>query len=532
MPGTAHLSRIIVYLLPLAFVVSSWLLSAGFPYYLDSNETFLSYLHARNLEIWNPWEFGWLTAEATDPQRATSENFYSHNPNGPRYLHYLLLRAGIRELPSQVLILSLLGTGLTVALLWRLFGRPELAVVPLAVVLDYAGFLSWTVNTYRVWTYCLFFGLMLAVVKGRPIWVAALMFLLFQVEYGFAFFVGVATSVMAILTHRRRAWPLILGSGIGAGLSVGLFGAQVLAYYGWDGFVHELASTYARRGAAGESLGGLRYLYQAWHGPLLLLNMVARDTHNVAVFVMVLWGAVSSVFALRREGLSDPHRFLARLTVSTIAGIVAVSTVLYGYFVDGFVDSMLPLATFLVAPSLGIVALELHRLVSLRWSWPHLRTLSATVVLVPLVLASGAHFRPPVGVGLFERLQGDLRGQNIVGPNMGPAHANPDLAFALAGGRAFRTSDVEATLEDVRRFEPLRGPDGALSYVCLDTLYLRQIGRPGASSACDVAVTRMVSRGHTVVADGLGWAIIQINAESVMPTATEPTAPTGQTAAQ
>src|SRR6188508_2533590 len=115
-----YLSRILIYGLPLAFVVISWGVSAGLPYYLDNNETYLSYLHARNLEIWNPNEYGWLTAAATDPLSPTSENFYSHNPNGPRYLHYALLRVGIRELSAQVLIISLVATGLTVALLWRL----------------------------------------------------------------------------------------------------------------------------------------------------------------------------------------------------------------------------------------------------------------------------------------------------------------------------------------------------------------------------------------------------------------------------
>ena len=513
MPPSAQFSRLVIYGMPLAFVVISWLVSAGFPYYLDSNESFLSYLHARNMEIWDPWEYAWLTAEATDPQRSISENFYSHNPNGPRYLHYLLLRAGVRELPAQVLLLSLLGTGLTVALLWRLFGRPELLVVPLAIVLDYAGFLSWTVNTYRVWSFVLFFGLMLAVVKNRPLWVGALMFLLFQVEYGFAFFLGVTTGVMALLTHRRCAWPIVLASAIGAVVSVGLFGAQVLAFYGWDGFLHELAVTYTRRGTAGEGSGALRYLYQSWHGPALLLNMVARETHNLAVLVLVLWGILSSGFALRRDGLSEGHRLLARLTVSVVAGTVASSTVLYGYFVDGFVVSLLPLASFVIAPALGIVAFELRRILGGLVAWPHLGTLTAIMVLAPMVVASFTHYRPPVAVELFHLLQTEYRGKTIVGPNLGPWHANPELAFTLTGGRALRTSDIEVTPADVQRFEPLRDADGTLTYVCLDTLYIRKKAALGESSTCERAASRMTERGHPVIAEGFGWTVVDVNRE-------------------
>jgi hypothetical protein len=517
MPITAHFSRIIIYGLPLAFVVISWLASAGFPYYLDSNESFLSYLHARHLEIWNPNEYGWLTAHGTDPVQPTTEFVYAHNPNAPRYLHYLLLRAGIRDLPYHVLILSLAGTSLTVWLLWRAFAHPALVVVPLAVVLDYAGFLSWTVNTYRVWTFVLFFGLVLATTKRQPLWVGVLTFLLFQIEYGFAFFVGVTTGVMVILTHRRHAWPLILALGIGATLSVGLFGLQVLAYYGWDGLLHELSVTYGRRGVAGESSGLLRYLYQSWHGPALLMNMVARDTHNWPVLVMVLWGILSSVFALRRGALSEPHRLLANLTVSVVVGTAAVSTVLYGYFVDGFVISMLPLASFLVGPALGIVALELRTILGRVGSWSHLAPFSTLVVLAPLVAASAAHFRPPVAVTYMHLLQTEYRGKTLVSPNFVAWQMGPALAFSLTDGRAVETSDLDVTPEDVRRFESLRDADGSLTYVCLDTLYLRQVGRPGALSTCDIAVTRMLPRGHTVVADGLGWAIVRLNREAQPP---------------
>ena len=401
---SARLSRIVVHGLPLAFVIVSWVISAGFPYYLDNNESFLSYLHARNLEIWNPWQYAWMTAEATDPERATSENFYTHQPNAPRFVHYALLRLGVRELSTQVLLISLVASGLTAVLLWRLFGSPLLMTVALAVVLDYAGFLAWTVNTYRIWMFVLFFGMVLAVRRDRPLWYGAMTFCVIQLDFGIAAFVGAATGVFALFTHRARAWRFVLAAAIGGVASLTLFGAQVLAFYGWEGFVHELAVTYIRRGTAGEAGGLGRYLFQAWHGPLLVLNMITRETHNPAVMVLVLWGVLVSGIALRRKTLDEPTRFVAHLTLSAVAGAVFASTVLYGYFVDAFVVSVLPLATFLIAPALGVVALELRTMLDRFGRLPGRGALPVVIVLAavggcvadPLPAACGGRaVRPP-----------------------------------------------------------------------------------------------------------------------------------------
>lgn len=501
---------------PLLFVVASWLAGAGFPFYFDNNETFLSYVHARNLEIWDPWEYGWLTAEATDPARDTVEKIYAHNPNAPRYLHYLLLSAGVRELSQHVLILGLLGTGLSVALLLRAFSHPTLLVVPLAVVLDYTGFLAWTVNTYRVWTFVLYVGLILAVTRDRPRWVGILTFCLFQVEYGMALFMGVTTTLLAVLTYGWQSRTTIVAAALGAVVSLAVFGAQVLAYYGWEGFVHELAVTYARRGTDGAEMGLGAYARQAWDGTVLLIGQIGFDTYNRAVLVIWIASVVLSLRTLGRGDATEPRRFLARLTVATLGGTVVTSALLYGYFVDGFVHSRLPLAVFLVAPAIGVVAVELRVLVGARSSSPLLGPLCSGVALLPLVAASISQYRPPVAVEMFRLLQTEYRGKAVVAPNLGPALSGPELAFALTGGRAFRTGDVDVTSEDLRHLEPLRDADGTLTYVCLDTLYLRWTTKLGAVNVCDLAVSRMVPRGHDVLAEGIGWTIMRVNREAAL----------------
>jgi hypothetical protein len=514
-PRPLSYTRLVVFALPLLFVVVSWFASAGFPYYLDNNESFLMYVEARNLEIWDPWQYAWVSAEATDPTRTTSDHFYTHQPNASRYLHYLLLRAGISDLAPQVLILSLVATGLTVVLLWKLFGSEALLAVPLAVVLDFAGYLVWTLNTYRSWMFVLFFGMVLAVRKNRPVWFAILAFLVVQLDFGIAAFVCAAMGIFAIFTHGGQARRFALAGAIGVALSLVLFGVQVLAFYGWDGFIHELSITYTRRGTAGDTAGAWRYLYQSWHGPALLLNMVARETHSIPVYVMVLWGLASAGLALRRGNLSETHRFVAQLTISSLLGAVVASTVLYGYFVDAFVVSILPLASFLIAPALGVLAIDLHDRLIWHWNWPHVRTLSTLAVVLPLLATSAMRFEPPFALDLFQRLQTEYRGRTIIAPNVGPWMANDALAFALTGGRAIRASELGASPSDGRHLDDLRDSNGALTYLCLDTVYLRKRPAPDAVNLCDLAEASLVAPRHQMVANGQGWFIMEIGDETL-----------------
>lgn len=510
---SAHLSRIVVHGLPLAFVVVSWVISAGFPYYLDSNETYLSYLHARNLEIWNPSEYSWLTAEATDPQRSATENIYSHNPNAPRYLHYLLLRLGVRDLSLHVLIIGLVATALTSLLMWRLFGHPAVVSVPLAIALDYAGFLAWTVNTYRVWTFVLFFGLALAVERRRPLWFGVLTFALFQVEYAMALFMGVTMTMLAALCYGWRARDLILASAVGGALSVVVFGVQVLTYYGVDGFAAELAHTYARRGPSGETAGLERYAFQSWHGLLLLFQTMAFETYNRYVVLVIVAGLTIATVKLIRGRYDGSRRFLASLLLSTTVGAMVTSALLYGYFVDSYVVSLLPCGVFLVALATGVVAVEIYDVTARLSRSQAIASYASLAALVPVVVASATLYSPPVAVDFLTLMRTTYRDQAIVAPNLGPWLAGPELAFALTGGRAARTGSIDATPEDLQRLASLRAADGTLTYACLDTLYIRKMANAGEQSVCEIAESRMLQRGHEVVAEGFGWTVMRVYPE-------------------
>ena len=112
MPISTVLSRIVIYGLPLAFVVISWAVSAGLPYYPGQQRDVSLVPACPQPRDLGPERVRLADGRRYRPLSPASENFYSHNPNGPRYLHYLLLRLGIRELSAHVLIIGVVAAGL------------------------------------------------------------------------------------------------------------------------------------------------------------------------------------------------------------------------------------------------------------------------------------------------------------------------------------------------------------------------------------------------------------------------------------
>ena len=455
MPISAQLSRLVVYGLPLAFVVFSWFASASLPELLESEESFVTGLHARSSGIVTPRSTISTSVWAVDWQRSTGATSYTQLPTAPRLLNYLLLGAGLRDGSSQKLIISLIGTAVTALLLWRLFGQPALLVVPLAVVLDYAGFLAWTLNASRIWIFVLFFGLVLTVRSGRPYWFGALAFCLIQLDFRVATFVGATALAFALMVHRSRGWRFVVAGLVGAALPLDIFVFEVLVFYGWEELLHELKAGQAWLSTLGPSNDGFRYLFQAGHGPVLLLQTVARDSHSVIVFLMVVAGLVSSLFALSRDWLGEPHRFLANLTVSAAVGTVVASWTLYTPFVEGFVGATLPLASFLIAPALGALALELRTVLAKAWDGRHLGTITTAVVLVPLVMSSIVQYDPPVEVGVYRRVQSGLRQSTITNLRVESWSFWPQTVFARTDGGTTRgTAETEDHGAAGRRPDP------------------------------------------------------------------------------
>jgi hypothetical protein len=114
MSTSVKISRLVVYGLPLAFVVLTWFTSTSFPDFLEVDDSYVSSLQAHSSAIVNPRATITMASRPVDWQRTNGSTSYTQLPSAPRLLHSLLLGAGVRDLAWQVLIICLLGTALTV----------------------------------------------------------------------------------------------------------------------------------------------------------------------------------------------------------------------------------------------------------------------------------------------------------------------------------------------------------------------------------------------------------------------------------
>ena len=224
-----RIGQLVVWVLPPGFVLVSWWVATGFPYYLDSNETFLSYVHARNLEPWNPAEYGWLTAEATDPD---VQPLRTCTPTTRT------VRAICTSCCSRLESVSWRCTSLCSGCWPAVDGLVAHTDVSAAGVAGggagrSAG-LCRVSGLDRQRVPCLDLRAVLwsgaGYCESTPGWAAVLTFLLFQVESGTALFVGVTVTALVALLHGWGTHRLVLASAAGAVLSLAVFAGQVLTY--------------------------------------------------------------------------------------------------------------------------------------------------------------------------------------------------------------------------------------------------------------------------------------------------------------
>ena len=263
MPMTARIVRFLVIGLPLAFLVYAWTSAASVPVLPENDVSFVSVLDARSSDMEVPRAYVSMAQRPVEGQQAAGGSSFAQLPSVPYLLQYLLMGAGLRDASTQAFIISLIGTALTAVLLWRLFAQPALVVVPLAVVLDYAGFLTWTLNASRIWMFVLFFALVLTVRLNKAVWFGALAFCLIQFDYRIATFVGVTVLTFAMFLHKAKGLRSSPAGLLGAGLPLAIFCLEVLTFHGWDDLLHEVGVGRDWLGTLLASRDGFGFLYRS-----------------------------------------------------------------------------------------------------------------------------------------------------------------------------------------------------------------------------------------------------------------------------
>ncbi len=108
------------------FVLSvGWLLvySNFIPYVTDGNESFSSYIHAKNMKQFGIRATMGLTDEANPPDARAHPYVYTHQGNFPRFASWVLLLLGIEKIEWHIGLISLAVGLVSVWLCFQFFAR-------------------------------------------------------------------------------------------------------------------------------------------------------------------------------------------------------------------------------------------------------------------------------------------------------------------------------------------------------------------------------------------------------------------------
>lgn len=498
---------------PSIFIFWSWIVSGGMPLFITSNETYLSFNAGMNMYIYNPWSFSFLTDESTDPTGSTPRRIYTHNPNLPRYPHYALILLGFHTLSSHVIILSLVLTWIIFLIILHVFYgsfrhyQHDWFIVPLALIVDYVGFLAFMSNSYRIWTFILFWACIAAVVRRWPLWAVSVTgFLLFQYEYGFALFMATTLTCLAVqLGWRAHVTRLVAGIA-GAVSSLAVFGIQVVSYLGIEGAIQELVRTYVVRGrtqdlATGSSLP-LTLIQRGFLGVTYDAIAAVGDLYNQPVLWLLGWALASSCvrIVVSRDGVGA---FLARLLTSMVAGVFVLAMFLQSYYLQAFNDWALPFFVLFVGLAIGVCALDLATLAQrLGRDSAALRGSIAALLLLPILVNSVQKFHLPFSGEAIRILSEEYRGE----PTLSPRGNVTTLIFALTGAHAFFW---EPGSSEIPNLDSLRGSDGRMYFVCLDLVETKRAVFTGPQvNNCPGIIEPLLLDGHDVIRQGDGYVIV------------------------
>lgn len=249
----------------LYLVLTGWmtLTAPVAPSVVDGNETFSSLLHARNTIMFGVEGTYGLADEATALLPEAHPVPHTHQGNFPRLYATALAYVGIDAPRSQVLI-HLWTIGLATFLLFlsvakKLMFREAALFAALFFATDYVFTLQWHVVTYRVWQDFMIVGAAFCALHYQPtaklllVFIAFLSFGLFYNELIFAFFCSLFAALLVLMrtTVRWRDKFLFYGAqAVGGFSALGLLTTQLIAFYGWDGFVRDITVTFTTRNAA------------------------------------------------------------------------------------------------------------------------------------------------------------------------------------------------------------------------------------------------------------------------------------------
>jgi hypothetical protein len=540
---------------PLVVVARMWLVTGGLPYNTDSNESFSAYVQGQSMLHFDPWANSFLPDDATGRHAGAHPFTYTHGPNLPRYFSVLLYLLGARGLEWQILISAIVSTLLSLWFIAQSFPEPldrAPAGITLGVLVgalfatDFIGVLQFLGNLWRTWHFPLFWGCIWAV-RTRPRWPIGfvLFFLVFQLEFLFAIFTALTAAFYLLWTH-GCTWPRLLNRSYvamaaGAVASIAIFVTQLITFYGIQGFLFDLRTTYIARNTNRVEWDSIREFYEAhsvmmwpsspnWDfrfSKYLMVtweNMCLRLSTGLAAAILasIVLSISLAVFAARARSAGRAVRVpgiandsAGPLLWAMIAAYLLLGLTIPGYTLNGYTYRWAPLLVFPATLALALLVGNTAALVGVSSGTrvPAIFRAGVGVVIAVVVLAVwiGRSFHQYAKHPDFIHSPAIALASTYKGRSFVSATTFPHMIAHYTGRWAYYSKVIFPGTE---RLDPThnwnadrnKNPDYETPeyYLCERMPYSWNVD-------CDDIALQMSALGHELVERGQGFVIMKLN---------------------
>lgn len=548
----------VVTAIPLGVLLKMWLVTGGLPYNSDSNESFSAYVQAQSMLHFNPLANAFLTDDATGYHAGAHPFTYTHGANLPRYFSALMYVIGIKSLEWQILISGTISILLSIWFIAKSFpdsfeSEPSDSVVSIGLILavlfaiDFIGVWQFIGSLWRTWHFPLFWGCIWAVrTRARAPFGFVLFFLLFQIEFLFAIFTAIAGFLYVVWTNRfslRQAFDRsYLGMAAGAIASVLVFIGQLIAFYGWRGFLFDLRTTYVARNTNQITWDTIKEFYEknavmmwpsspnwdfrftkylaiTWENMALRLSSVVAAAVLASVLLSVVLAIVSYLSPRYRPSATSWRSLNASvgpMLWATVAAYLVIGLTIPGYGLNGYTYRWAPLLVFPVSLALALLIGNLVGLVAesrAAGAFPFLQRHDTAIVAAPvfalcLAVSLAQYAKYPDFVHSPARvLASTYKGRSFVSATTFPhmiAHYTGRWAYYAPA----MTFPGNVRLDQTNNWNADR--DKNLDYETPE-YYLCEVMPYSGPLKCEDVAKQMEALGHAVAERGPSWVIMKLN---------------------
>ena len=365
-----------------AALFSMWFATNGLPGMKDQTESFTTYIAAKNFKNYGIANLSFLEDYATSPDPKAHPYHYTHNPDFPIYVSYILLKIGVEDIRYHNLTaIFVLFSGLLFSYLFiKSRFNTTLALCVLGIsVFNYLGVLIFGLNIYRSFTWPCVWGVLLFKHKweesgaGLNVWLFLAIFFMFLTtyfDYGIAGFVILITIFDNLLNrHRLPLYKLALYLFFSVVPSFLLHLASVISAIGWGTFSRDIVFTIGNRVGGFPPREAIADFYKANHLVLWGYNiklsvgyvLYAAKLFYERVFTTIgpgtfelglVWLAAAILIQVKDSkklaAFKSDYRDETKMLLTFFLAMVGVALILPAHFVQLYLHPFAPMVVFFV----------------------------------------------------------------------------------------------------------------------------------------------------------------------------------------